>query len=77
MVKHLTTVKNYLVYNHFDETYYNVELEINHSDLDEETISILDENGLEIENDELFSEVESIWEDYYNNTESNVIDDDE
>jgi hypothetical protein len=76
MVKHLTTVKNYLVFNHFDETYYNVELEINHSDFDEETISILDENGLEVEDDGLFSEVESIWEDYYNNSNL-VIDDDE
>jgi hypothetical protein len=77
MVKHLTTVKNYLVFNHFDDSYYNVELEINHTDFDEETISILDGNGLEVEDDGLFSEVESIWEDYYNNTESNVIDDDE
>jgi len=76
MVKHLTTVKNYLVFNHFDETYYNVELEINHTDFDEETISILDENGLEVEDDGLFSEIESIWEDYYNNSNS-VIDDDE
>ena len=57
MVKHIVTTKSFLVYNPNDDQYYNVELEIDHTDLDEESITITDSSGFEIEDDELFSEI--------------------
>lgn len=76
MVKAIVTTKSFLVYNPNDDQYYNVELEIDHTEFDEESISITDSNGYEVENDELFSEIELLWENFYNN-QTNIIDTDE
>jgi hypothetical protein len=65
-----------LVYNPNDDQYYNVELEIDHTNLDEESIAITDSNGFEVEDDELFSEIEMLWENFYNN-QIDLVDDDE
>lgn len=67
MVKPIVTTKSFLVHNPNDDQYYNVELEIDHTELDEESISITDSNGYEVENDELFTEIELLWENFYNN----------
>jgi hypothetical protein len=76
MVKHIVTTKSFLVYNPNDDQYYNVELEIDHTNLDEESIAITDSNGFEVEDDELFSEIEMLWENFYNN-QIDLVDDDE
>lgn len=69
MVTHTLTKKLYEVYNPNSDLFYKVELEIDHSNFDEETISITDEFGSDVEDDITFSEVEVIWENYYNNQE--------
>jgi hypothetical protein len=69
MVTQILTTKSYLVYNHHDEQSYRVDLEIDHTDFDEESICIIDQNGLEVENEETFSEVEAIFDGYYTNIE--------
>ena len=66
MITHTSTTKTFLVYNHNDEQYYRVDLELDHTNLDEESICITDQNGFEVENEETFSEVESIFDAYYN-----------
>jgi hypothetical protein len=76
MVKHIVTTKSFLVYNPNDDQYYNIELEIDHTNLDEESIAITDSNGFEVEDDELFSEIEMLWENFYNN-QIDLVDDDE
>jgi hypothetical protein len=76
MVKHIITTKNFLVYNPNNEQSYNVELEIDHTNLDEESIAIIDSNGFEVEDDELFSEIEMLWENFYNNN-IDLVDNDE
>jgi hypothetical protein len=69
MVIHTSTTKSFLVYNHNDEQHYKVDLELDHTNLDEESICITDQNGLEVENEEIFSEVEAILDGYYANIE--------
>jgi hypothetical protein len=69
MVIHTSTTKSFLVYNHNDEQHYKVDLEIDHTNLDEELICITDQNGFEVENEETFSEIESIFDAYYNTIE--------
>ena len=76
MVKHIVTTKSFLVYNPNDDQYYNIELEIDHTNLDEESIAITDSNGFEVEDDELFSEIEMLWENFYNNN-IDLVDNDE
>lgn len=69
MVTQISTIKSYLVYNPHDELSYKVDLEIDHTNFDEESICITDQNGLEVENEETFSEVEAIFDGYYTNIE--------
>jgi len=76
MVKLIVTTKNFLVHNPNDDQYYNVELEIDHTNLDEESIAMTDSNEFEVEDDELFSEIEMLWENFYNN-QIDLVDDDE
>ena len=75
MLTQVTTVKTFIVFNHNDDQFYNIELEIDHNNFDEELILITNEDGLAIDNDK-FNEVEKIFEEFYNYIDD-FIDEDE
>ena len=75
MLTQVTTVKTFIVFNHNDDQFYNIELEIDHNNFDEESILITNEDGFAIENDK-FNEVEKIFEEFYNSNDD-FIDEDE
>ena len=75
MLTQVTTVKTFVVFNHNDDQFYNIELEIDHNNFDEESILITNEDGFAIENDK-FNEVEKIFEEFYNSNDD-FIDEDE
>ena len=75
MLTQVTTVKTFVVFNHNDDQFYNIELEIDHNNFDEELILITNEDGLAIDNDK-FNEVEKIFEEFYNYIDD-FIDEDE
>ena len=75
MLTQVTTVKTFVVFNHNDDQFYNIELEIDHNNFDEESILITNEDGLAIDNDK-FNEVEKIFEEFYNYNDD-FIDEDE
>ena len=52
MITHTSTTKTFLVYNHNDEQYYRVDLELDPTNLDEESICITHQNGFEVENED-------------------------
>jgi hypothetical protein len=75
MLTQVTTVKTFVVFNHNDDQFYNIELEIDHNNFDEESILITNEEGFAIDNDK-FNEVEKIFEEFYNYNDD-FIDEDE
>jgi hypothetical protein len=75
MLTQVTTVKTFVVFNHNDDQFYNIELEIDHNNFDEESILITNEDGFAIDNDK-FNEVEKIFEEFYNYNDD-FIDEDE
>lgn len=75
MLTQVTTVKTFIVFNHNDDQFYNIELEIDHNNFDEESILITNEDGLALDNDK-FNEVEKIFEEFYNYNDD-FIDEDE
>jgi hypothetical protein len=75
MLTQVTTVKTFVVFNHNDDQFYNIELEIDHNNFDEESILITNEDGCAIDNDK-FNEVEKIFEEFYNYNDD-FIDEDE
>ena len=75
MLTQVSTVKTFVVFNHNDDQFYNIELEIDHNNFDEESILITNEEGFAIENDK-FNEVEKIFEEFYNYIDD-FIDEDE
>jgi hypothetical protein len=75
MLTQVTTVKTFVVFNHNDDQFYNIELEIDHNNFDEESILITNEEGCAIDNDK-FNEVEKIFEEFYNYNDD-FIDEDE
>jgi hypothetical protein len=75
MLTQVTTVKTFVVFNHNDDQFYNIELEIDHNNFDEESILITNEDGCAIDNDK-FNEIEKIFEEFYNYNDD-FIDEDE
>lgn len=75
MLTQVSTVKTFVVFNHNDDQFYNIELEIDHNNFDEESILITNEDGLALDNDK-FNEVEKIFEEFYNYNDD-FIDEDE
>lgn len=75
MVTQVTTVKTFVVFNHNDDQFYNIELEIDHNNFDEESILITNEDGFAVDDDK-FNEVEKIFEEFYNYNDD-FIDEDE
>lgn len=65
MVTKVSTVETFVVFNHNDDHFYNVELEIDHNNFDEESILITNEDGFAVDDDK-FNEVEKIFEEFYN-----------
>jgi hypothetical protein len=61
MVKALKTIKFFQIYYEEMDEYYQMELEIDHENLDEESVAIEDSYGNEVD-DELFDRICLIYE---------------